>query len=397
MLGFVVRRAAWSLVTLVVFVTIVFFAVNLLFPFDYVTAFHIGTPPEVLEEMRRERGLDRPLVVQYLSYLGELTTGSLGASFAGPSVARILWDQALPATLLVFAVGGIVAYLFGAWLGRAVAWQRRRTVSAATTTAGVLAYTAFPPWLAFLLIYAFTGPLFAARPHLGLPIDSRAMWATSPWTHQAVMLRMSATLLLALIVALIVRGWMRRRGWWRWATAASLPLPLAAAVASWYAAGFGPEALDLLLRADPRAGVGHGSTLLVFAAFVILAFGEITFVTRTSMAAERREAYVTTARAVGLDELEVRERHVAPNATLPAMSRFFASVPYILAGLIIIEHEFALQGLSTTFFQAVEAVDVPLILGVLVTVGLLVLALRLALEITHAWIDPRIRVPTTRP
>jgi ABC-type dipeptide/oligopeptide/nickel transport system permease component len=391
-LRFLLRRAAWSLLTLLVFVTVTFFAVHLLFPFDYVAPFAIGLPPEALEEMRRARGLDRPLPIQYAGFLKTLAGGSLGESYSGEPVTRILWEQALPVTLLVFAVGAIVAYLFGSWIGRAVAWQKRRLVAGAATTAGILAYTAFPPWLVFVLLYFLAEPLFAVRGWVGLPIDSLHLWHASPWQPSQVMLRMALTLLLALVAALVVRAALRRRGWTRGTTAAALPVPLALTVGSWFALGFGREAIELLFRAGPDLSVGGGSLLLVFAAFVVLAFGEIAFVMRTSMASERSADYVLAARAKGLDEHAVRERHAAPNAVLPALSRLFASVPYILAGLIIIEREFRVAGLSTTFFAAVETVDVPLLVGTLVAVGIVVLLLRLGLEVAHAAIDPRIRV-----
>jgi ABC-type dipeptide/oligopeptide/nickel transport system permease component len=396
MTRFLVRRALWGVVTLFVFVTITFFAVHLVFPFDYVTQHQVGLSPEAAASWRESLGLDRPLAAQYVSYIGELATLSLGTSYAGGQVADTLWAS-LPPTLLIFAIGGIIAYLFGSWLGRFVAWQRRRFLAGSTTTVGVLAYTAFPPWLVFVLVYFMTDPLWRARGVIGLPADSLHIWRDSPWDVDTVMWQVSATLAIALVLAMAIRAALRRMGVWRWATALSLPLPFVVAVASWYQLGFGTEAVDLLFRSSMEVAVGRGSLLLVFLAFIVLAFGEIAFVVRTSVDAERTEQYVTTARAKGLSEVQVRERHVTPNAVLPAMSRFFVSVPYVLTGLIIIEREFAFAGLSTTFFTAVEEVDVPLILGTLVVLGVLVLVLRLGLEVAHAAIDPRIRIPTEEP
>jgi hypothetical protein len=260
------------------------------------------------------------------------------------------------------------------------------------TTVGVLAYTAFPPWLVFLLAYFLTDPLWRVRSAAGLPADSLHLWRDSVWEQQTVIWYVTVSLGVALLAAMAIRTVLRRAGVWRGATLLSLPLPFLAAVASWYLGGFGPEAVDMLFRSSIQAHVGRGSAFLLLLAFFVLAFGEIAFVIRTSVAAEQREQYVATARAKGLSEAAVRERHVAPNATLPALSRFFVSVPYILTGLIIIEREFQMEGLSSTFFLAVEDVDVPLMLGTLVVIGILVLGLRLVLEVTHAAMDPRIRI-----
>lgn len=221
-----------------------------------------------------------------------------------------------------------------------------------------------------------------------------------------MMARMAIGLLFALVAAMALRTLLRRLGYRRWSTLLSLPLPLAAVVASWYHLGYGDEAVDLLFRGSPAAWVGRGSPVLMLLAFVILAFGEIAFVTRTSMDAERPEQYVTIARAKGLREHEVREKHVAPNALLPTLSRFFVAMPYVLTGLVIIEHEFAVrtptgagvvehfsvQGVSTVLFRAVSQLDVPVILGTLVLLGVVLLVARLALEVLHARLDPRLRV-----
>jgi ABC-type dipeptide/oligopeptide/nickel transport system permease component len=396
MWSYLARRAAWSLVTLLLLVTVVFFAAYWLFPYDPAAVRGTG-----LVDYRVRGCAAQPVATAdglargYVAYLAGLVRGDLGVSATGCPVSTIL-GHALPFTILVFVVGATVAWLFGSWLGRIIAWQRRRTLAAATTTVGVLAYTAFPPWLAFLLVYWLTDPLFAARRAVGLPVDSARMWTLSAWQPQPVLNRMSATLLLALLAGLLIRRTLRKRGWWRTAAVVALPVPIAVAVTSWSWMGFGAEAVDLLFRTAIDAHIGRGSLLLVLLAFVVLAFGEVSFVTRTTVDAERDQPYVTTARAKGLDQTTIREHHVNPNTTMPALTRLFTSVPYLLTALIIIEHEFAMTGISTVLFGAVEAIDTPVIIGTLVTIGAVVLLLRLALETAHAWIDPRIRFTTPR-
>jgi ABC-type dipeptide/oligopeptide/nickel transport system permease component len=94
----------------------------------------------------------------------------------------------------------------------------------------------------------------------------------------------------------------------------------------------------------------------------------------------------------------VRDRHVAPNAIVPALSRFITSVPYLLTGLIIIERELRLGstptaagGIASLFFEAIESGDVPVILGILLMVGAIGMALRIALDVAQMVMDPRIR------
>ena len=76
---------------------------------------------------------------------------------------------------------------------------------------------------------------------------------------------------------------------------------------------------------------------------------------------------------------------------IPAIARLITSVPYLIAGLIIIERELRLDGVANRFFEAIEAADVPIIVGILVAVGLIGLVLRIVLDMIQAQIDPRLR------
>jgi peptide/nickel transport system permease protein len=142
-------------------------------------------------------------------------------------------------------------------------------------------------------------------------------------------------------------------------------------------------------------------------AFLLVAFGEVMFVWRAGIADERSEDYVLTARAKAVPEHLIRDRHVARNVVLPVLARSFAALPFLLAGLIIIEYQVQIGscalsqgaecvywsgGLSTTLFSAVRNADTPVIVGVLITMGILLLVLRLVAETAQAALDPRIRL-----
>jgi peptide/nickel transport system permease protein len=133
------------------------------------------------------------------------------------------------------------------------------------------------------------------------------------------------------------------------------------------------------------------SAVMATLAIVIIAFGEIMLVMRAGVAAEMTEDYVFTARAKGVPERLVRDLHVAPNAVIPALSRFITSVPYLLTGLIIIERELRLDGIASLFFRSIESGDVPVILGILLMVGAIGMALRIGLDIAQLVMDPRMR------
>lgn len=374
MTRFVARRVLWALVTLALLVTIAFFAVNLLLPYDF--AVGVGQRPRAIERIREALGLDRPLFVQWLDYMWHFVRGDLGESYDGDSVSRLVLNV-LPVTVAIFAVGGVVAYLLGEWMGRIVAWSRRRVLSATTSVASVLLFSAFPPFLVFLLTHFGTDWLFEVRSWFGLGVKAYEPVPAGPLLNV-----IAVGLVAAFIGGIVLRSWARRHD--RRALAfAAVPVGLMAFVTSLLALGVWAEAIDRILW--PSAAM---ATL----AIILIAFGESMLVMRAGVASEMTEDYVFTGRAKALPEKEIRDKHVAPNAVLPAISRLITSVPYLLTGLIIIERELNLNGVASLFFNAIETGNVPIIVGILVVVGLIGLVLRVVLDIVQAIIDPRIRI-----
>jgi peptide/nickel transport system permease protein len=138
MFRFIIRKTLSSLLTLFLLTMIVFFLVQVLIPGDSVSMF-IGMPMEDKERLRQELGLDLPVGIQYLRWLGGLLQGGLGRSFSGVPVMSAVQAN-LPSTLLVFFTGGAIAFLFGNWLGKSSGWSKSSLVSNGTAI-GVIAST----------------------------------------------------------------------------------------------------------------------------------------------------------------------------------------------------------------------------------------------------------------
>ena len=230
--------------------------------------------------------------------------------------------------------------------------------------------------LFFLLLYFLADRVFQVRSWFGLPVASGPM----PGGPLAVVLAVG--LLVAFIVGILLRNWARRNQR-RVLGLLAIPVGLAGFVAGLLALGVWAEAINRLLWPNAvRAAL----------ALILIAFGESMLVMRAGVSAEMTEDYVLTARAKGVPERLIRDRHLAPNAVLPSLSRLFASVPYLISGLIIIERELSVRGVASLFFGAIENADVPVILGILVVVGVIGLVLRIVLDFVQASIDPRLRV-----
>ncbi len=386
MAHYLLRRAFSSLVALFIFLTFMFFVVQAMIPGDFTTQFSQMLTPEEREELQAELGIDQPLFTQYLRWMGRLLRGDLGHSFYGVPVVRQL-KNFLPFTLLVFLTGTLIAFFVGLWLGKVVAWQGPGLLTGTTVTAAISLYTAFPPWLAFLVTYFFARRLNMARDPFsyGKRTDATSRWAMGIWydaplSPPQVALRIVLTFTALAAVLLLINYLMQRLWRRRLPLLVALPFFSGGVLASWYALGFAPLALDVMIVAA-----------IPLLTYVLLSFGETMLIMRTSMLDTLKEEYVLTAQAKGLSDRMVRNKHAARNALLPVLSRFVVSFPYMLTGLVIVEDTLGWPGISKSLFDALYQQDMPVVMGGLLLVGILSAIARLVLDVLAAYLDPRIR------
>ena len=113
--------------------------------------------------------------------------------------------------------------------------------------------------------------------------------------------------------------------------------------------------------------------------------------TRSAMLEELRQDYVRTARAKGLRERVVISRHALRNAMMQVITHLGLQMAFFLGGTVVLESLFGLPGLGTLLYNAVINKDYPLIQGLVLVFCLLVTAINLAIDLSYAWLDPRVR------
>lgn len=385
---FLSRRAVWALITLIIYLAVVFVLIQVVVPFNFATPARMAGS-EAYQAALEALGLDRPLPTRLWEFVYGLLTLDLGDSFTGLPVTTMIADTA-PVTIFIFAVGALLAFVVGEALGRFSAWHRGPLSGSFLSTIGVLFTTIFPPFLVFLIAFFLRDPFWELREAMGLPADSLAVWRDEAVEQNDVLLLMSLALLGAVIAGVVVRMWAHRNRV-RWVAVLAIPVMVIAAASGVWLSGHGIKAIDLLYRSDISQTVATGSPLLVLVGLVLISFGQVMFMMRVGIEDERNEDYVLTARAKGLTEAVVRDRHVARNAIAPAISGSFLALPTIIAGMVIIEFGLEVRGLSWAFFNAVETQDIPLIMGVLVVIGVMGVMLRVVADVVIAYLDPRQR------
>jgi peptide/nickel transport system permease protein len=101
--------------------------------------------------------------------------------------------------------------------------------------------------------------------------------------------------------------------------------------------------------------------------------------------------YVRAARAKGLSQRKAIMRHVLPNALNPIITMAGMDIPWFIGGVVLVERVFDWPGLGRLAVEAIETVDVPLILGTVIVTSLFVVLSGILIDVVQGLVDPRIR------
>lgn len=287
-------------------------------------------PAEVRERVRRERGFDRPILVQYGLYMGRLLRGDLGESYKHSSEkVRDQIARKLPHTIELTLAALIVALAAGLTLGILSAVHKGRWIDYASMTVALAGVSIPVFWLGLLLILAFS-PL--------LPVSGNL----SP-THVPV----------------------DRTGF---------------------------VLLDTLLMGDGamfRDALAH--LVLPACALATIPLAMIARITRASMLEVLGSDYIRTARAKGVPPSGVVLRHALRNAALPIVTLLGLEFGTLLGGAVLTETVFDWDGMGTYILTSVRETEYESIGGAVLVLSLIFVLVNLATDILYAFIDPRIR------
>ncbi len=286
---------------------------------------------EILEQMRKEWGLDKPLIEQYLIWLRHAFKGDFGRSIlTHESILKELLYR-FPNTLELSIFAMIFATLIGLFAGIISAVRRYSIFDYFTMFIALFGVSMPVFWLAIMLLL-----LFGLKLNL-LPISGRlsVFYSIKPITH------------LYLVDSLITLN---------------------------FPAFF--DALKHLVL--PSVALGT----------IPMAF--IARITRSSMLDVLNRDYIRTAKAKGLTQRAVIMKHALKNALIPIITASGTEFALLLGGAVLTETVFSWPGLGTYVVQAVNARDYPAVQGAVIFIALVVAVVNLIVDVLYAFIDPRI-------
>jgi peptide/nickel transport system permease protein len=332
---FIAMRAGLS-VLLLWGVTVVTFVLTNLVPADPLAAVlgdQAAADPKIVAQYRLDMGLDKPLIEQYLGYLGRLLHGNLGMSAQTRKPVAQDLAAAFPATAELAAFVLVLATIVGVGLGVLAALRHRRLTDQLIRLVSVVGISTPTFWLALIVFYVF---FFKLRL---LPGSGRLDPQLAPPPHLTGWYTIDAAL----------------AGQWSIFANALAHLVLPALVLTLYAVG-------LLVR-----------------------------FTRSAVLDVLNQPYVRAARAKGLSPATVTFRYILTGALVPILTLVGLVTASLLSGAVLIEQVFAWHGLGQYAYLAATKLDLQAIMGVGLLVGAAYITINLLVDIGAALIDPRVQ------
>ena len=143
----------------------------------------------------------------------------------------------------------------------------------------------------------------------------------------------------------------------------------------------------------PIGGYGEFKHLVLPAVTLgLLGGGWYARVTRSSVIEVLRQDFVRTARAKGLDRSRIVSVHILPNAVLPIIAMVGIDIGYFMGSIVVVESVFGWPGIGQLTWQAIQQIDIPIIMGVTLLSACAIVLGNLLADLVAPLIDPRIKL-----
>jgi peptide/nickel transport system permease protein len=283
-------------------------------------------------EIKARYGLDQPVWVQYGRYVGRLLQGDLGESIITKRAIAGELRLVFPATIELAFAAMILATLLGIPLGLVAAARHNSSTDLGAMVLAMLGVSMPVFWLGLMMAYVFGYKLNL------FPISGRL--STGMEIHRITN--------LYLVDSVLTGNWLAFR-----------------------------DALHHLV--------------LPAVALCTIPAALIARITRSSMLDVLGQDYIRTARAKGLSERAVVLRHALANAMLPVVTVVGLQIGFLLSGAVLTETIFAWPGMGRWVVQAIPSNDIPVVQAGVLVFALVFVLVNLVVDISYAWLDPRIR------
>jgi peptide/nickel transport system permease protein len=358
MLQYTVRRLLSSIPVLFG-ILLVTFALAHMIPGDPCTAI-LGekATPEVCARFIHDRGLDRPIYVQFGIYMQEVLRGDFGNSirFSRP-VSQILVER-LPMTIELSVVALTLSVIVGIPLGMLSAMKHNSTTDVVTMVGANVGVSMPVFWLGLMLAYFFA--LVLKDTPFWLPPSGRLTAGISS------------------IPFYDVYGWTLAKD--------TAVFKLLNFFANLYV-------FNSIITADWKVlGDTLKHLILPSVALSTISMAVIARMTRSSLLDVLGREYIRAAKAKGVPYRTVITRHALRNALLPVVTIIGLNLGGLLGGAVLTETIFGLSGVGRALFEAITARDYPIIQAFTLVIAIGYVSVNLLVDLSYTLLDPRVRL-----
>ncbi|SNS59971.1 peptide/nickel transport system permease protein [Streptosporangium subroseum] len=321
-LRYALAKAGGAVLSIGMVIVATFFLFRLI-PGDPAIAYTRDVPldPAQLDRLRHQMGLDKPLMQQFLDFVGRTLTLDLGTSYEYKRPVADLIAERVGPTLVLVGTGLVIAVSLGLWQGTRAAWKHGSRFDRFSTGLSLVLWSVPTFWLGLLLLMVFAagvGPIPGIFPTRGMEdVDA-------------------------------------------------------------------PDGPLYLLH------VAH-HLVLPCLTLVAVVYAQYLLVMRSSLLDEIGQDYVTTARAKGLRDDQVRRRHAVPNALLPTVTLVFIHIGFVVGGAVSVETVYSWPGLGLLFYEAIQGPDFAVMQGTFMVVCTAVIVMNTLADVAYHVLDPRVR------
>ncbi len=313
---------------------------------------------DVCERFTKQYGLDKPIPVQFVIYMGKIIQGDFGSSIRFSRPVMLILAERLPMTIELGFLALIFSVVIGIPAGIISAVKRNSAADVLTMVIANMGVSMPVYWLGLMLAYTFA--LLLKDTFLWLPPSGRlTAGITSVPFYQ-------------------ILGWQ-----------------LEPNTAKFYITQFLSNLyiLNGIITGDWKL-VGDALKHLILPAVALgtIPLAIIARMTRSSMLEVLKQDYIRTARAKGLRKNLVILKHALRNAMLPIVTIIGLEFGILFAGALLTESIFGLAGVGRILYEAITARDFPIIQAFTVVIATGYVVVNLLVDISYVFIDPRIRL-----
>lgn len=338
--AYVIRRVLLIIPTLIGVTLLIFAVIQLFSPVQRATLYvtdpkQIGAIPDIIEAY----GLDDPVYVQYFTWMRQVLGGNLGYSQSARKFVVEAIITRLPASAEIVMYSAPIIILLGTYLGIKSAVNRDKSIDHITRSLAIIGWSLPSFWLGIVLLAIFYGSMGLFPPGRLGPVGEGIVRSTAFTRYTGI------------------------------------------------------NTIDALLNGQPLLLIDALEHLVLpVASLTIQIIALIIRIMRSSMLEALGKGYILTARAKGLDQNEVVNKHARRNAIIPVITVSGILTAGLLTGVVITESVFNIYGVGRFAADAAIEIDIPAVLGFSLFAGIIFVTANLLVDILYAYADPRIRL-----